>query len=46
MVLARILAPDQFGLMAMVMVISAAFEAISEVGIRLAVIQNQRGDTK
>jgi len=42
-VLARILAPDQFGLMALVMVASSAFEALTEVGIKQSVIQNKRG---
>lgn len=42
-ILARILAPDQFGLMALVMVASSAFEALTEVGVRQSVIQNKRG---
>lgn len=42
-ILARILAPDQFGLMALVMVAASAFEALTEVGIKQSVIQNKRG---
>ena len=44
MILARLLAPDQFGLMAIVLAASGLFEAITEIGIRQAVIQNPRGD--
>jgi len=43
MVLARLLAPDQFGLMAIVMVATMAFEAFTEVGVKQSVIQNKRG---
>lgn len=43
MILARILAPDEFGLMAIIMVASMAFEAFTEVGVRQSVIQNKRG---
>jgi len=43
MILARILAPDQFGLMAIVMVAAAMFEAFTEVGVKQSVIQNKRG---
>ncbi len=42
-ILARILAPDQFGLMALVMVAASALEALTEVGIKQSVIQNKRG---
>jgi len=42
-ILTRILAPDQFGLMALVMVAASAFEALTEVGIKQSVIQNKRG---
>ncbi len=45
-VLARLLAPDQFGLMALVLAASPLLEALSEVGIRAAVIQNRRGDSR
>jgi O-antigen/teichoic acid export membrane protein len=43
MVLARILAPDQFGPMAIIMAVSLALEAFTEVGIKQSVIQNERG---
>jgi|WetSurMetagenome_2_1015567.scaffolds.fasta_scaffold41289_2 lipopolysaccharide exporter len=43
MILTRILAPDQFGLMAIVLVLVNVFEQFSEVGIKLSVIQNKRG---
>lgn len=44
-VLARIIAPDQFGLMAIVLAAIALFEALTEVGVSQAVIQNRRGHT-
>jgi lipopolysaccharide exporter len=43
MILARLLAPEAFGLMATVIAAVAATEAFAEVGLRQAVIQNQRG---
>lgn len=43
MILTRVLAPDQFGLMAIVWVVAMAFEAFAEVGIKQSVIQNKRG---
>jgi len=43
MILARILAPNEFGLMAIVMVVAMVFETFTEVGVRLSVIQNKRG---
>ena len=43
MVLTRIIAPDQFGLMAIVLATIGLFEAITEVGVSQAVIQNRRG---
>lgn len=45
MVLARIIAADQFGLMAIVLAVIALFEALTEVGVAQAVIQNKKGDT-
>lgn len=41
--LARVIAPDQFGIMAIVLAIIALFDALMEVGITQAVIQNDRG---
>lgn len=43
MILARILAPDAFGTMAMVIAASSIFETLSDVGVRQSVIQNTRG---
>lgn len=45
MILARLLAPNEFGLMAIVMVAAMAFEAFTEVGLKQSVIQNKRGAT-
>ena len=43
MILARILAPDQIGIMAIIMSFSMAFEALTEVGVKQSIIQNKRG---
>src|SRR5208282_5450259 len=43
MILTRLLAPSAFGTMAIVMSSSAIVGALTEVGVRLAVIQNPRG---
>lgn len=43
MVLARILAPKQIGLMAIVMSVSMISEALIEVGVKQSVIQNKQG---
>jgi O-antigen/teichoic acid export membrane protein len=45
MILARLLAPKQFGLMALVLAAIGLFEALTEVGVRQSVIQNKQGDT-
>ncbi len=45
MLLVRIIAPDQFGIMAITLATIALFEAITEVGVAQAVIQNKRGHT-
>lgn len=45
MLLARIIAPDQFGIMAITLASIGLFESITEVGVKQAVIQNKRGDT-
>lgn len=42
MILARIIAPEAFGLMAIVLVIGHSFESFTQVGIRQAVIQYPR----
>jgi len=43
MILTRILAPEAFGVMAIVHAANTAFESFTEVGIRQAIIQNPRG---
>ena len=43
MIIARILAEKQIGLMAIVMVVTTIFAAFTEVGIKQSVIQNKRG---
>ncbi len=43
MILARILAPDQIGIMAIVMSLSMGFEAFTEVGVKQSIIQNKQG---
>lgn len=43
MILARILAPNQIGLMAIVMSVSMISEALIEVGVKQSVIQNKQG---
>lgn len=43
MILARILAPEDFGLMAIIIVLLRALEAFAEVGVKQSVIQNKRG---
>lgn len=45
MILARLLAPEQFGLMALVLAANGLLETLTEVGVRQAVVQNKRGDT-
>lgn len=43
MILTRILAPEAFGVMAIVHAVNTAFESFTEIGIRQAIIQNPRG---
>lgn len=43
MILARLLAPDDLGLMAIVITASRVFEGLSEVGVKQSVIQNKSG---
>jgi len=43
MILARLLAPEQFGLMAIVMAASMALEAFTDVGVKQSVIHNKKG---
>jgi O-antigen/teichoic acid export membrane protein len=46
MLLARILAPEAFGTMAMVVAVSSVFETFSDVGVRQSIIQNKTGAEK
>ncbi|MGD8500882.1 MAG: oligosaccharide flippase family protein [Phycisphaerales bacterium] len=43
MILTRILAADQFGLIAIILVLVNLFEAFTEVGVKQSIIQNKRG---
>lgn len=43
MILARLLVPDEFGLMAIVLSAAMALEAFTEVGVKQSVIHNKRG---
>ena len=43
MILARVIARQEFGLMAIVLTVTTVFEAFTEVGVRLSVIQNKDG---
>jgi len=43
MILARLLAPEDFGLMAIVLTASILLQALSDVGVRQSVIHNKRG---
>lgn len=45
-ILARLLAPDAFGLMATIMAIVATAEAFAEVGLKPSIIQNKKGSEK
>jgi O-antigen/teichoic acid export membrane protein len=46
MILARLLAPDAFGLMATIIATVAASEAFAEVGLTQSIIQNKKGADK
>ncbi len=43
MILTRILLPEEFGLMSIVLILVNVFEQLSEVGMKLAIVQNKRG---
>src|SRR6056297_1121936 len=44
LILTRLLFPEAFGLMAMVQVVMAGLEMISDTGVRTSIVQNRRGD--
>ncbi len=46
MILARLLAPEVFGVMAIVLAITQAFETFTEIGIQTAIIQNPKGQER
>ena len=46
MILTRVLAPEAFGLMAIVLSVNAAFESFTQIGIKEAIIQNPNGHEK
>ncbi|MFQ5630348.1 MAG: oligosaccharide flippase family protein [bacterium] len=43
MILVRLLAPEAFGVMAIVLAINQTFETLTEIGIQTAIIQNPNG---
>ena len=43
MILTRILAPEAFGIMAIVLAVNAAFESMTQIGVREAIVQNPKG---
>lgn len=46
MLLARLLAPEAFGLMAIIISVNAAFETVTQLSIKEAIIQNPKGHEK
>jgi PST family polysaccharide transporter/lipopolysaccharide exporter len=42
-ILARLLAPQDFGMMAIILAINMAFETFTEIGIQYAIVQNPKG---
>jgi O-antigen/teichoic acid export membrane protein len=46
MILTRLLSREDFGVMSLVMTINLWFEAFTEFGIRLAIIQNPEGEKR
>jgi len=46
LILARLLAPGEFGLMALVLAAGQLFETLSDVGVRQGVVQNKKGATE
>ncbi len=45
-ILARLLAPEAFGALAIVLAINQAFETLMEIGIQTAIIQNPKGQER
>jgi len=46
MILTRLLAPEAFGLMAIVLAFSTFFDSLTAIGIRQAIIQNDKGEDR
>jgi PST family polysaccharide transporter/lipopolysaccharide exporter len=46
MILTRLIAPEAFGLMAIILAVDKIFESFTEVGIKQAIIQNPAGEDK
>lgn len=46
MILTRILVPDVFGLMAIILAVNFFFESFTQIGIKESIIQNPKGDEK
>ena len=46
MVLARLIAPDAFGVMAIIIAVNSLFEAFTQIGIKEAIIQSPDGQEK
>ncbi|GAX61231.1 membrane protein [Candidatus Scalindua japonica] len=44
MILVRLLAPEAFGSMAILLAVNAAFESFTQIGIKEAIIQNPKGE--
>ena len=44
MILARLLAPDAFGLMAIVLAVNVFFDSFTKIGVKEAIIQNPKGN--
>jgi O-antigen/teichoic acid export membrane protein len=44
MLLARILAPEAFGLMAIILAVNSAMESFTQIGIREAIVQNKHSE--
>jgi O-antigen/teichoic acid export membrane protein len=46
MILTRLIAPEAFGIMAIILAVNKIFESFTEVGIKQAIIQNPSGEDK
>jgi O-antigen/teichoic acid export membrane protein len=46
MILTRMIAPEAFGMMAIVLAVNAAFESFTQIGVKEAVVQNPNGDQR